>query len=81
METPVRTPKAVFDIAFEITSPVERKAYLDQACADTPELRQQVEGLLQASEDAGSFLEKPAFRPADAPTSHRRLRCPFAHHR
>ena len=52
--------KAIFDRALEIDTAVERKAYLDEACADAPELRQQVEALLKAYEDAGSFLEKPA---------------------
>src|SRR3954469_18919004 len=60
MKTPALTAKAVFDQAHEITSPAERKAYLDQACADAPELRRQVEALLKAFDEAGSFLEKPA---------------------
>jgi serine/threonine protein kinase/tetratricopeptide (TPR) repeat protein len=49
--------KAVFDHAHELRSPVERRAYLDQACADAPELREKVEALLRAYDDAGSFLE------------------------
>src|ERR1700722_20120772 len=65
-ETPAWTAKAVFDHAHEITSPPERKAYLDQACADAPELRRKVEALLQAYEEAGrSFLEQPAFPSPD----------------
>ena len=52
--------KAIFDHALEIETAAERKAYLDGACADAHELRQQVEALLKAFEDAGSFLEKPA---------------------
>jgi eukaryotic-like serine/threonine-protein kinase len=61
MNKPALTAKAVFDHAHEISSLTERKAYLDQACANAPELRQKVEALLQAHEEAGSFLEKPAF--------------------
>jgi serine/threonine protein kinase/WD40 repeat protein len=54
----------------------ERAAYLDQACAGDTALRQRVEELLQASEEAGGFLESPAAvlpgpdapsRPAPAP--------------
>lgn len=60
MKRPALTPKAVFDQAHEITSPAERKAYLDQACAAAPELRQKVEALLRAYDEAGSFLEASA---------------------
>jgi WD40 repeat protein/serine/threonine protein kinase len=49
--------KAVFDHALEIESAVDRKAYLDQACADDPDARQKVEALLAAYQEAGSFLE------------------------
>ena len=35
--------KAVFDHAHELRSPAERRAYLDKACADAPELREKVE--------------------------------------
>jgi eukaryotic-like serine/threonine-protein kinase len=40
--------------------PADRPAYLDQACAGDPGLRQQVEALLRAQGAAGSFLELPA---------------------
>jgi eukaryotic-like serine/threonine-protein kinase len=52
--------KAVFDRALEMEAAAQRNAYLDEACAEAPELRQQVDALLKAHEDAGSFLEKPA---------------------
>src|SRR5258706_7399141 len=45
-----------------------RVAYLDEACAGEAALRQRVEELLQASEEAGAFLQAPApgaQRPAD----------------
>ncbi|HEX6813100.1 MAG TPA: tetratricopeptide repeat protein [Planctomycetota bacterium] len=64
----VRNPpsaKAVFDEAVEITSPDERRNYLDRACADAPGLRQQIEALLAAYADAGSFLETPPDPPRD----------------
>jgi serine/threonine protein kinase/tetratricopeptide (TPR) repeat protein len=57
MEPSVLTPKAVFDHAHELRSPTERQAYLDQACADDPDLRTKVEALLRAYDEAGSFLE------------------------
>src|SRR6516165_8886929 len=52
--------KAIFDRAVEMESAMERKAYLDEACAEAPEFRQKVEALLKAYEQAGSFLESPA---------------------
>src|SRR5882672_2846098 len=60
MKYPTPTAKAVFDHAHEIDSPAERKAYLEEVCADSPEVRQKVEALLQAYEEAGSsFLNRP----------------------
>jgi serine/threonine protein kinase/tetratricopeptide (TPR) repeat protein len=78
MNQPALTAKAVFDHAHEIGSPAERKAYLDEACAGDSELREKVEALLRAYEEAGSFLEKPACpppatspsRPGDDTTDH-----------
>jgi serine/threonine protein kinase len=55
--------RAVFDRALEIEAVAERAAYLDEACAGSPELRQKVEALLHAYEEAGSFLERPAVPP------------------
>jgi serine/threonine protein kinase len=52
--------KAVFDRALELESAWERKSYLDEACDEAPDLRQKVEALLGAYEEAGSFLERPA---------------------
>src|SRR5262245_29833883 len=44
--------------------PADRPAYLDQACAGDPGLRQRLEALLRAQRAAGSFLEPPAPSPA-----------------
>ncbi len=63
MDKPIVTVKAVFDRAYEITVPEERRAYLDEACGDNRELRQRVEALLRASEEAGSFLDQPFDAP------------------
>src|SRR5580658_309016 len=41
----------------------ERAAYLDQACGGDASLRQHVEELLAASEEAGAFLANPAANP------------------
>jgi serine/threonine protein kinase len=62
MNPPVLTVKSVFDRAHEITSPAERQAYLDEACAGDSVLRQKVEALLAAYEAirSGSFLQTPA---------------------
>jgi serine/threonine protein kinase/Flp pilus assembly protein TadD len=50
----------IFLKAFEIAPPEERRAFLDRACGSEAGLRAQVESLLEASEQAGSFLESPA---------------------
>src|SRR5713101_5122655 len=50
----------LFIAALQKEDPAERQAYLDEACAPQPELRQQVEHLLRLHEGAGSFLEEPA---------------------
>src|SRR5262249_51909398 len=50
----------IFIAALQQDDPARRQAYLDQACAQQPDLRQQVEHLLRLYEGAGSFLEKPA---------------------
>src|SRR5439155_12111278 len=47
--------------AVEKQTPAERAAYLDDACAEDVALRCQVEGLLKAHEEAGSFLDEPLF--------------------
>src|SRR5262245_6071636 len=52
--------ESVFAAALERASGPERAAYLDQACAGDPALRQRVEALLRAHAEAGPFLEPPA---------------------
>jgi eukaryotic-like serine/threonine-protein kinase len=44
--------------------PEARRAFLDRACGEDAELRRQVDTLLSQDEQAGSFLEKPAFADA-----------------
>jgi serine/threonine protein kinase/tetratricopeptide (TPR) repeat protein len=56
---------AILSAALELR-PEERAAYLDTACAGDADLRGRLEGLLQAYEQAGDFLDTPAagFDPA-----------------
>jgi len=49
----------IFKAAVKLT-PEQRAAYLDQACGTNAELRREVESLLRAHEEAGSFLENAA---------------------
>jgi tetratricopeptide (TPR) repeat protein len=46
--------------AVEISSPQERAKYVARACGDDAALRRQVEALVAAHFEAGSFLEQPA---------------------
>jgi serine/threonine protein kinase/regulation of enolase protein 1 (concanavalin A-like superfamily) len=64
--------ESIFAAALEKHSAAERQAYLDQACGGDPALREQVEGLLAASDDAGSFLGHAAIGTdaTIAPTIH-----------
>ncbi len=42
----------------------ERRAFLDDACGDNPALREELESLLAASEDAGDFMTARAVTAA-----------------
>jgi WD40 repeat protein len=59
MSVEPKNVKAIFLAALEKTTPVERTAFLDDACAGDPALRQRVEELLRANDESGSFLEPP----------------------
>jgi serine/threonine protein kinase len=52
--------ESVFFTALEKRSPADRSAYLDEVGAMDEELRHQVERMLAAQVEAGSFLESPA---------------------
>lgn len=52
--------REIFSDAVQITDPVARSAYLDQACDGDAALRRRVETLLHAHESAGDFLARPA---------------------
>ena len=53
----------LFMAALQIEDAAERAAYLDRVCAGETALRQRVEALLAAFEQAGSFLQRPAGDP------------------
>ncbi|HEV3259162.1 MAG TPA: serine/threonine-protein kinase, partial [Gemmataceae bacterium] len=52
----------IFKAAVKL-SPERRAAYLDQACGTNHELRREVESLLQAHDEPGSFLQSRLARP------------------
>jgi serine/threonine protein kinase len=56
---PASPEQAVFAEAFQCATPDARAAYLDGACGTDAALRQRVEALLRAAENAGDFLEQP----------------------
>ena len=43
--------------------PAERETFLSQACRTDPELRAEVESLISAHEEPGSFLDSPVYDP------------------
>src|SRR6185436_16979207 len=59
MSDPMDREVAVFSAARRLPAG-ERAAYLDEACAGDEALRQRVEQLLQAGEEASNFLQNPA---------------------
>ncbi|QOY87414.1 serine/threonine-protein kinase [Paludibaculum fermentans] len=56
--------KAIFGHALEIP-PAERSAYIEESSED-PEIREEVESLLAAADEAGAFIEQPALAPPAA---------------
>ncbi|MBP3959613.1 SUMF1/EgtB/PvdO family nonheme iron enzyme [Gemmata sp. G18] len=59
------TDETIFATALEKTDPVERATYLVSACVGDVKRRRRIEGLLNAHEGAGSFLEHPAVAAPD----------------
>jgi hypothetical protein len=60
MRDPQPELRAIFCAALDRKTPRERADYLDETCRGKPELRQRVEALLQAHEEASGFLGEPA---------------------
>ena len=50
--------KPIFERALGISEPGERHAYITDACGDDPALRKEVESLLDALAQSGSFLNQ-----------------------
>jgi hypothetical protein len=62
----------IFTAARQISDPVARSAYLDEACAGEKALRERVEALLRAHERPDSLLDAPAAAlPAGRPATTR----------
>jgi hypothetical protein len=61
-----RQVKEIFQAAGELPA-AERKAYLTEICAGNPSLLTEVESLLAAHEEPGSFIDTPAFNLAEDP--------------
>jgi eukaryotic-like serine/threonine-protein kinase len=55
--------RALFTTALALGTPDERARYLDEACQGKPELRQRVEALLRAHDQADGFLEANSPEP------------------
>jgi WD40 repeat protein/serine/threonine protein kinase len=60
MGTENRSPEEILQEAAEILDPAERAAYLEQACGGDETLRAEIESLLRAHQEAGTFLNSPA---------------------
>src|SRR5688500_9856586 len=61
--------RGIFDHAVVIRSPEPRRAYLAAACGHDDALRRQVDGLLEAYEAAGSFLDARVYDLGTTSTS------------
>ena len=48
--------QALFEAARHLSTPEQRRAYLDRACGDDPELRQQIEALLALEAPASEYF-------------------------
>ncbi len=64
------SPRAndIFLRALDIRDPAARVAFVDEMCREEPGLRDQVQSLLDAGEQAGSFLDRPAVAPGETGT-------------
>src|SRR5262245_23788475 len=58
--------ESIFFAALQKGNPAERAAYLDEACRGDSELRRQVERLLEAHPQVGTFMQQPL---ADIPAA------------
>src|SRR5262245_26737526 len=70
--------KEVYDRALDLHGE-ERESFLAEACGDDDDLRREVESLLAAHEDAGTFLQSPAVEVAARETITDELTSPSPH--
>src|SRR6516165_3320173 len=71
---PVNPLESIFAAAVEISSEMERRRFVEQACAGDTALQQRVEELVENHFRAGGFLEPPttgAVASANAPSAER----------
>ncbi len=59
--------KTLFNKAIEL-SPEERDAFLDESCKDEPELKKEIESLIESFGRSESFLETPALQNGELGT-------------
>jgi serine/threonine protein kinase/tetratricopeptide (TPR) repeat protein len=59
MSEPSHREEEIFEAASKLPAG-EREAYLLEACAGDTALRQRIEGLLKAQDEAGGFMQEPA---------------------
>jgi uncharacterized protein (TIGR03067 family) len=60
--------RTIFLAALDIAERGQRSAYLDEACAGNPRLRQHIEELLHSHAQVSGFLAKPALEQIDEAT-------------
>jgi WD40 repeat protein/serine/threonine protein kinase len=60
MSAEAKAVKAIFQAALEKATPADRAAYLEEACAGDPALRQRVEALLRLHDQPDRLLDQPA---------------------
>src|SRR5262249_60978911 len=65
MPPPSDKIKAIFLAALDRAPRAERDAFLEEACAGDASLRQRVEGLLRAHDQADPLLDRPAAEHLD----------------
>jgi hypothetical protein len=56
MKADLKTVREIFSAALEMQSPADRIDFLNKSCADSVELRDRLQGLLNAHSEAGDFL-------------------------
>src|SRR5262245_54330804 len=62
MADDVKTPKSIFLAVLEKASTGDRSTLLDEACAGDPILRQRVDELFEAHDQADALLDQPALQ-------------------